>query len=71
MQSVNLEYEVITNNERLFSIRFNELIIMAGGNEKVKIFHLDKQTGEIIILKDIFDSNLILKELYLITLKSK
>jgi hypothetical protein len=57
LQSVNLEYEVITNNERLFSIRFNELIIMAGGNEKVKIFHLDKQTGEIIILKDIFDSN--------------
>jgi len=54
LQTVNLDYEIITNNERLFSIRFNELIVMASGNEKVKIFHLDKQTGEVIILKDLF-----------------
>lgn len=38
LQTVNLDYEIITNNERLFSIRFNELIVMASGNERLKFF---------------------------------
>ncbi len=53
-QSVDLEYEVITDSDRLFSIRFDKLVVMASGAQSVKIYHIDKQTGEIIGLKDIF-----------------
>lgn len=53
-QSVNLDYDVITDSDRLFSIRFNELYVRAGGNAKVKIFHVDKQKGQLINLQDLF-----------------
>ena len=51
---VDLEYEVITDSDRLFSIRFDKLQIMASGAESVKIYHIDKQTGQMINLKGLF-----------------
>lgn len=51
---VSLDYSVITDNERLFSIRFDELLIMASGTQMVKIYHIDKQTGELIGLSGLF-----------------
>lgn len=51
---VDLDYEVITDSDRLFSIRFDKLQIMASGFESVKIYHVDKQTGEMIDLKGLF-----------------
>lgn len=53
-QLVDLEYEVITDSDRLFSIRFDKLQIMASGAESVKIYHIDKQTGQMINLKGLF-----------------
>ena len=53
-QAVDLDYQVITDSERLFSIRFDKLVIMASGNETVKIYHIDKKTGELINLSGIF-----------------
>ena len=53
-QLVYLEYEVITDSDRLFSIRFDKLQIMASGAESVKIYHIDKQTGQMINLKGLF-----------------
>lgn len=46
-------YEVVYEDEKLLSIRINSLVIMAGGNEFVKIFHIDKQTGNLVTLTDI------------------
>lgn len=51
---VELDYSVITDSERLFSIRFDQLLIMASGTQMVKIYHIDKQTGELIGLSGLF-----------------
>lgn len=51
---VELDYAVITDNDRLFSIRFDQLTVMAGSNQRVKIYHIDKQTGEMINLSGLF-----------------
>ena len=53
-QLLDLEYEVITDSDRLFSIRFDKLQIMASGAESVKIYHIDKQTGQMINRKGLF-----------------
>ena len=53
-QLVELDYQVITDAERLFSIRFDKLTIMASGAESVKIYHIDKQTGQMIGLSGLF-----------------
>ena len=53
-QAVDLDYKVITDSERLFSIRFDKLVVMASGEETVKIYHIDKKTGELINLSGIF-----------------
>ena len=45
---VELDYSVITDNERLFSIRFDQFLVMASGTQMVKIYHIDKQTGEMM-----------------------
>ena len=53
-QAVNLDYEVATDNDRLFSLRFHQTITMAGAAQMEKIYHIDKQTGNMITLKDLF-----------------
>lgn len=51
---VELDYSVITDSDRLFSIRFDQLLVMASGTQIVKIYHIDKQTGEMINLAGLF-----------------
>lgn len=51
---VELDYSVITDNDRLFSIRFDQLLVMASGAQMVKIYHIDKNTGEMIGLSGLF-----------------
>lgn len=53
--SVTSSYEVISDNEKYLSIRINTTLEMASGTEFVKIFNIDKDTGEIMKLKDLFD----------------
>lgn len=50
-------YEVIRDDERYLSIRINSLLIMASGNEFVKIFNVDKNTGKILTLADLTDNS--------------
>lgn len=52
--NVELDYSVITDSDRLFSIRFDQLLVMASGTQMVKIYHIDKQTGEMIGLDGLF-----------------
>lgn len=54
---VELDYSVITDSDRLFSIRFDQLLVMASGTQMVKIYHIDKQTGEMINLAGLFKEN--------------
>lgn len=53
-EALNLDYNIVTNNDRLFSLRFDQHVAMAGSNHSVKIYHLDKRTGQLITLADLF-----------------
>lgn len=53
--SVTSSYEVIADNENYLSLRINTTVIMASGEESVKIFNIDKKTGEVVTLKDLLN----------------
>lgn len=53
---VDVNYTVITDSDKLFSIRFDQTIIMADGTENVQIYHMDKTTGEGIQLDGLFQA---------------
>lgn len=57
--SLDLNYEVVTDNDAIFALRFDQTLVMASGNESVKIYNVDKSTGKILSLSDLFqpDSN--------------
>ncbi len=54
-QAVDLDYEVVTDNERLFSLQFHQTVTIAGASQSEKIYHIDKQTGNMVTLKDLFE----------------
>lgn len=53
---VNLSYEVVTDNDSIFALRFDKCIVMASGSESVKIYNVDKASGKILTLKDLFQN---------------
>jgi hypothetical protein len=54
-------YEVLRDDEKYLSIRINSTVVMASGAQFVKIYNVDKTTGNIITLSDIYgkDTNYI------------
>ncbi len=56
-EDIVTDYKVLTNNSRLFSLKI-ETSISAGSSDAFdKIYHLDKTTGNIITLKDLFQKD--------------
>lgn len=49
-------YEVVSDNDKYVSIRINTVETMASGAEFVKIFTVDKTTGQTVSLKDYLNS---------------
>lgn len=49
-------YEVVSDNDKYVSIRINTVKTMASGAEFVKIFTVDKATGQTVSLKDFLNS---------------
>lgn len=49
-------YEVVSDNDKYVSIRINTVETMASGAEFVKIFAVDKATGQTVSLKDFLNS---------------
>lgn len=47
-------YEVIRDDDHYLCIRINSAVVMAGTNQFVKIFNIDKNTGGILTLADLF-----------------
>ena len=47
-------YEVVTDNSKYLSIRIDTTLTMASGTQFVKVFTIDKATGNVISLKDLF-----------------
>ncbi len=56
-ENLSLDYEIVTDNESLFSLRFEQCITMASASQSQKIYHIDKNTGKMISLKDLFEKN--------------
>ena len=56
---LDLTYTVATDSDTLFALRFDQTQIMASGVESAKIYNVDKATGKLITLADLFqkDSN--------------
>ena len=63
MKSVDLDYEIATDNDRLFSLRFYKTLTMASAAQSEKIYHIDKETGDMVTLKDLFQDGTNYKEL--------
>lgn len=53
--ALNLDYEIITDNERIFALRFDQVMVMAGTMHAVQIYNLDKTTGELLSLGNLFE----------------
>lgn len=56
-KNLDIDYSVITDDEDLFTLKINALEVNASGYMFSKIYHIDKNTGNIIELKDIFKEN--------------
>lgn len=53
-EEITSDYRIVTNNERLFSLRVDTVIAMGGSDSFTKIYNIDKKTGKMITLKDLF-----------------
>lgn len=53
--AVDTSYEVITNGDRLFTLRIDTVVAMGGSNSFSKFYHINKETGKVITLEDLFN----------------
>lgn len=58
-QSLDISYEILTNTENWFTLALTVTEVQGSGYEYRRYYHIDKSTGEIATLKDLFqaDSN--------------
>lgn len=56
-EAVDSSYQVVTDNDRLFALRIDTSIVMGGSNQYTKIYNVDKETGDTITLKDLFQKD--------------
>ncbi len=56
-KSLDISYDVLKDSENIFTIRLNAEEIQASGYMFSKIYNVDKKTGNIVELKDIFKEN--------------
>lgn len=51
---LDLSYTVATDNDAIFALRFDKSLVMASGTQSVMIYNMDKATGKILTLADLF-----------------
>ncbi|MSS62479.1 DUF3298 and DUF4163 domain-containing protein [Velocimicrobium porci] len=56
-EALDVSYDVITDNDKLFSLKITAVETMASAVETVRYYHLDKETGKVLELKDLFKEN--------------
>ena len=54
--SLDSTYSVVTDNEKYLSLKISTTAVMGSGAQYVKIFTIDKRTGEELILEDLFEN---------------
>ncbi len=55
--SLNVDYNVISNNDKWFTLRICVSTSTGSGDTYYKFYHIDKTSGQIITLGDIFENN--------------
>lgn len=53
-EAVTSDYRIVTDNDKLFSLRVDTEIAMGGSDSFTKIYNIDKETGKLITLKNLF-----------------
>ena len=53
-QSLDVSYEVTADTDRWFTLRVSALQIQASGHQILRYYHIDKTTGEMAALSDLF-----------------
>lgn len=52
--AVDLSYQTVTDNDTIFALRFDKTTSMADTNQEVKIYNVDKRSGAIMTLGNLF-----------------
>lgn len=52
--ALDSNYRVIGDNDRFLSIRIDTTLVMAGGTQYVKVFNINKATGALVTLPELF-----------------
>ncbi len=53
-EEVTTDYQVVTDNAQLFSLRINTTVALNTSGVTIKIYHIDKESGKLITLPDLF-----------------
>lgn len=56
-QGLDVSYEVITDTDEWFTLKLSILETKASGYQRYQYYHINKQTGHIVTLKDLFQDN--------------
>ena len=67
-ENVTTDYEVVTDNDTLFSLRVNTTVALNTSGVTIKIYHINKKTGKMITLPDLFQENVDYKKILNCTL---
>lgn len=51
---LNTDYEVVTDSDKMFSLKMQTVIVLNSANTTTKIYHINKKTGEMVTLSEIF-----------------
>lgn len=55
--SIYVDYDIQTNTERWFTLKLSVNIVTGSGNRYYKYYHIDRSTGDIIQLGDLFNTD--------------
>lgn len=53
-QAVSVDYEVLCDTEEWFTLKLGVVEVMASSNQYFKYYHIDKETGKLVSLSDLF-----------------
>lgn len=56
-EAVDIDYEVVTNNEKWFTLKLNVTETQASGYMYAKFYHINRETGEYVTFTDLFDAS--------------
>ncbi|MFV0344344.1 MAG: RsiV family protein [Anaerocolumna sp.] len=55
--AMDTSYKVVNDTDSIFTLRIDTVVAMAGTNSYSKFYHINKKTGEVFDLKDVFAEN--------------